>query len=71
MCLLNGELGGSLPSSVDFGKIEEITYDYYLLDPPSVDPNNKYLSAERDHYWYNEDKKRYEKYIDKFNKINK
>lgn len=63
MCLLNGELGGSLPSSVDFGKIEEITYDYYLLDPPSVDPNNKYLSAERDHYWYNEDKERYEKYI--------
>jgi hypothetical protein len=28
MCLLNGELGGSLPASVDFGKEEIYTFNY-------------------------------------------
>jgi hypothetical protein len=28
MCLLNGDLGGDLPASVDFGQEEIITYSY-------------------------------------------
>ena len=28
MCLLNGDLGGDLPASVDFGQEEVITYSY-------------------------------------------
>jgi hypothetical protein len=31
MCLLNGNIQGSLPHSIDFGTIEEIEYEYKRL----------------------------------------
>ena len=32
MCLLNGDVGGSLPASIDFGAIEEITDVYTKIN---------------------------------------
>lgn len=32
MCLLDGSMGGSLPSSIDFGKEDIITYNYKYLE---------------------------------------
>ena len=32
MCLLNGDLGGSLPASIDFGQEEVIKYNYIVQD---------------------------------------
>jgi hypothetical protein len=31
MCLLNGDIGGNLPASIDFGKIENYTDDYSVI----------------------------------------
>ena len=32
MCLLNGDIGGNLPSSIDFGKIDSYNIDYNKVD---------------------------------------
>lgn len=51
MCLLNGEIGGSLPSSVDFGKIE--SYDV-IYEPIKLDAQNGFVAhkyyIENPHY---------------------
>jgi hypothetical protein len=51
MCLLNGELGGELPASVDFGTIE--TYDAIYSEVSSMDISqyisNKYYIENKDY----------------------
>jgi hypothetical protein len=34
MCLLNGDFGGSLPASIDFGKIDtyDVSYDRVVIE---------------------------------------
>lgn len=37
MCLLNGELGGNLPASIDFAKKDMVTYTYKKLELKAAD----------------------------------
>ena len=52
MCLLNGEIGGSLPSSVDFGKIDiyEDTYSEVQIKDYTQYVANKYYIYENGEY---------------------
>lgn len=52
MCLLNGEIGGSLPSSVDFGKIDiyEDTYSEVQIKDYKQYVANKYYIYENGEY---------------------
>ena len=42
MCLLNGEHGGSFSSSIDVGKMDEISYSYKAIDKLLYEPNKYY-----------------------------
>lgn len=44
MCLLNGDIGGNLPSIIDFGREEWYDYDYEKVIIGDVDTYNKYAS---------------------------
>lgn len=52
MCLLNGEIGGSLPSSIDFGKIDiyEDTYSEVQIKDYTQYVANKYYIYENGEY---------------------
>lgn len=52
MCLLNGEIGGSLPSSIDFGKIDiyEDTYSEVQIKDYTQYVANKYYVYENGEY---------------------
>lgn len=52
MCLLNGEIGGSLPSSIDFGKIDiyEDTYSEVQIKDHTQYVANKYYIYENGEY---------------------
>lgn len=52
MCLLNGEIGGSLPSSIDFGKIDNYkdTYSEIQIKDSTQYVANKYYVYENDEY---------------------
>ena len=52
MCLLNGEIGGSLPSSIDFGKIDiyEDTYTEVQIKDHTQYVANKYYIYENGEY---------------------
>ena len=52
MCLLNGEIGGSLPSSIDFGKIDnyEDTYTEVKIKDGTQYVANKYYIYENGEY---------------------
>lgn len=52
MCLLNGEIGGSLPSSIDFGKIDiyEDTYTEVQIEDYTQYVANKYYIYENGEY---------------------
>ena len=52
MCLLNGEIGGSLPSSIDFGKIDnyEDTYTEIKIKDCTQYVANKYYIYENGKY---------------------
>ena len=70
MCLLNGEIGGSLPSSIDFGKIDiyEDTYSEVNIDDYTQYVANKYYIYENGEYKisldeFDENKKYYTKDI--------
>jgi hypothetical protein len=52
MCLLNGDLGGSLPASIDFGKIDtyEKSYTEVKIEDYSQYKANKYYIKDGDEY---------------------
>ena len=52
MCLLNGDLGGSLPSSIDFGKIDTYnnTYTQINITDKTQYEANKYYIKDKDEY---------------------
>lgn len=66
MCLLNGDIGGSLPSSIDFGVIDKYknTYEKVEIEDYTQYKANKY-------YILNPTTKEYEISVDEFNKDQK
>ena len=51
MCLLNGTIQGSLPSSIDFGNIEDVNYEYTVVtDDEDYVQNFFYLKDEEGLY---------------------
>lgn len=52
MCLLNGELGGNLPATIDFGKEEEIYYNYIGTEVSSYQPGKYYYQDPTDNKKY-------------------
>ena len=52
MCLLNGDLGGNLPSSIDFGKIDTYnnTYTQINITDKTQYEANKYYIKDKDEY---------------------
>ena len=64
MCLLNGEVAGSLPASVDFGKIDDNDYEY---TPVSITDKNYILEYQAGKY-YIKNGEEYELSYDKWDK---
>jgi hypothetical protein len=46
MCLLNGDIQGSLPMSIDFGKIEDVGYEYIEVSGKKDWENNEYCTKD-------------------------
>lgn len=56
MCLLNGEISGQLPASIDFGTLQEDSYDY--IEKIFTDYKKEYTA--RTFYIYNKNTQNYE-----------
>ena len=48
MCLLNGDMGGSLPASIDFGKIDSYDYSYEIA---KIDDFTTQYQANKYYVW--------------------
>ena len=62
MCLLNGDIGGNLPASIDFGTVEETKYIYTKVN---IENFSDYQSGK--YYIYNPNTKKYDLCFDSYN----
>ena len=66
MCLLNGDMGGSLPSSIDFGVLDKYENEYTKVE---IEDYTQYKANK--YYVYDEVSKEYVISLDEFNKDQK
>jgi hypothetical protein len=62
MCLLNGDLGGNLPASIDFGKIETYTETFSRV---VIEDKTQYKANK--HYIWDMNEGKYKISLDEYN----